>query len=160
MTDHVTIREAAHQDLDAVVALWEELMAIHHGLDSRFRIRAGDGPKLYRDWVGETLAGDDRVLLVAEIDGTVVGFIHGYLKPSPPPMTPKLGGAVSDLVVADSHRRRRVGTRLVEAASDWFREKGAVEVTLNAAVRNQGASEFWHATGFEPWTQTMWKPLA
>jgi GNAT superfamily N-acetyltransferase len=53
-----------------------------------------------------------------------------------------------------------VGTRLVEAASDWFREKGAVEVTLNAAVRNQGASEFWHATGFEPWTQTMWKPLA
>jgi ribosomal protein S18 acetylase RimI-like enzyme len=159
-TDGVIIREGEHEDLDAVAALWDELTGLHHALDNRFWIRAEDGREKYGDWVAEGLDEDDRMLVVAETRGRVVGFIHGMLKDAPAPLAPKLIGHVTDLVVAEGHRRRGVGTRLVEAASRWFREKDAQELTLNAAVCNRRAREFWEAMGFEPWTQTLWKPLA
>ena len=159
-TDGVIIREGGQEDLDAVAALWEELTGLHHALDNRFWIRAEDGREKYRDWVAEGLDEGDRMLVVAEAQGRVVGFIHGMVKDAPTPLAPKLTGQVTDLIVAEGHRGRGVGTRLVEAASRRFREKDAQELILNAAVCNKPAREFWEAMGFEPWTQTLWKPLA
>ena len=159
-TDGVIIREGGLEDLDAVAALWEELTGLHHALDNRFWTRAEDGREKYRDWVAEGLAEDDRMLIVAEAGGRVVGFIHGMVKDGPAPLAPKLIGHVTDLIVAEGHRRRGLGTRLVEAASRRFREKDAHELTINAAVCNRRAREFWKTMGFEPWTQTLWKPLA
>jgi len=159
-TDEVVIRGAEHGDLDAVAALWEELTSLHHALDNRFWIRADDGREKYRDWVAEGLDQDDRVLVVAEAQGQVVGFIHGMLKDTPPPLASKLTGQVTDLIVDEEHRGRGVGTRLVEAASRWFREKEAQQLMLNAAFCNRPAREFWRSMGFEPWVQTLWKPLA
>ena len=159
-TDELVIREGEQEDLDAVAALWEELTRLHHALDNRFWIRAERGRQAYRDWVAEGLDEDSRMLIVAEAAGRVVGFIHGMLKDAPAPLAPRLTGHVTDLIVVEDHRGRGVGTRLVEAASRRFREKEAQELTLNAAVCNRRAREFWGAMGFEPWTQTLWRPLA
>ena len=159
-TGEVIIREGGQEDLDAVAALWEELTSLHHALDNRFWIRAEGGCEKYSRWVAEGLDDDRWVLIVAEAQGRVVGFIHGMLKEAPPPLAAKRTGHVTDLIVAEGHRHRGVGPRLVEAASRWFRDKQAQELTLNAAVCNRPAREFWEAMGFEPWTQTLWKPLA
>lgn len=155
----LTVREATQADLDAVVDLWKELMALHHELDNRHWIRAEDGGRGYREWVAESVVREDRLLLVAEVGDRVVGFLHGLLKDAPPPLAPRLNGHVTDLAVSESFRRNGVGSQLVTAAQEWFGKHGAHGITVNVAVRNRNSRSFWGIMGFEPWTQTMWKAL-
>ena len=156
----LTIREAAQRDLDTVVDLWEELISFHHDLDNRHWVRAEDGDGKFRDWTAESLEKHDRLLLVGEVQQTVVGFIHGLLQSAPPPLASRLGGFITDLVVADGFRRCGVASRLVTAAEQWLKDQGAEQVTANVAVRNQISASFWGKQGFETWTQTMWKALS
>ncbi|MHC4399896.1 MAG: GNAT family N-acetyltransferase [Planctomycetota bacterium] len=154
-----TIREANRQDLDAVVALWAQLMAFHHELDRSRWILSEDGRREYRNWMLETLAEPDRVLFVADERKAIVGFTHGLLKPGPPMFAPKRVGSVSDLMVGPDHRGEGVGSRLIRAIVEWFRTHGADEVAVNVAARNPHAKRFWQAMGFEPWTERMCKVL-
>ena len=153
------IRPAGAGDLDAVADLWVEMLDFHHGLDARFWRRAPDGREKFRAWMELALADPDRAVFVAGGAGRIVGFTHGQLKASPPPVVPRKGGFITDLAVAAAHWRLGVGRRLLGAVEDWCRERGAEEVTLTAAVRNEPAVGFWRAMGYEPWTFTMWKPL-
>jgi ribosomal protein S18 acetylase RimI-like enzyme len=158
-SDDVTIRPATVDDLDSIAGFWEELLELHHRLDGRFWKRAPDGREKYREWMHEALSAEDRALLVAQMHEKVVGFAHGMLKKSPPPVVPLLAGFVTDLFVSEPCRRVGVGRRLIEAAEEWFLLHGAGEMTLTTAVCNVPAVAFWRAMGFEPWTCTMWKPL-
>jgi len=159
MAGQVVVRPATPQDLDAVADLWEELIEAHRQLDDRLWEPAPDGRETYRRWVEETLTSDDRVLLVAELDGQVVGFTHGVLAGGPPPMRPRVSGMVTDMIVAADCRRRGIGRRLAEAIRDWFCERGAEDLRLSAAVRNPAAVAFWEALGLEPWVVAMWQRL-
>jgi len=156
----VTVRDATPADLDQVADLWEELIRFHHDLDNRFWQKAPDGRELFRQWMGESLAEEKRVLFVATERAQVMGFAHGMLTNSPPPMRDRCIGSVTDLVVGASHRRRGIGRRLVEAVQDWFQRQGAVEIRLTAALCNESAVAFWRAMGFEPWTVTMRRRIA
>ena len=156
---NVRIREALVGDLGGVGDLWEELINLHHGLDSRFWVRAPDGRDRFLDWMREVTSSEDRVLLVAVDSRHVLGFVHGMLKNSPPPMADRLSGFITDMIVARPHRRCGIGRALFEAAQDWFRGRRAQEIKLTAALCNQDAVLFWKEMGLEPWTCSMWKDL-
>lgn len=155
----IVIRAATEDDLNAVAKLWEELIQYHNRLDRRFWRQAKDGRAQFRDWMAQTLGSKDRVLLVAEISNRVVGFTHGMLKSSPPPMKPRRSGFITDMAVTQAHRHSGVGRRLMTAVEEWFRRHGADEITLTAAVRNKSGLAFWEAMGFEVWTVNMWRRL-
>ena len=153
------IRKAIEQDLDAVVALWSDLIAFHHDLDRRFWPQADDGEEKAWAWLSEALAKPDRLLLVAEQDGVVIGFLHGLLRNAPVPMVPRLSGCITDVVVAEKHTRQGNGTALLAAAEEWFVAQGAEDVVMTVAVYNQRGRQFWLKHGFEPWTLNMRRPL-
>jgi ribosomal protein S18 acetylase RimI-like enzyme len=155
----VNVREATTQDLEAVTELWVKLMDFHNALDERVWNRAPDGRRKFREWMESALTDAQRAVLVAETEGQSIGFVHAMLKDSPPVVMPRKSGFVTDLVVAAERRRGGTGRRLFRAVEAWCREQGADEVTLTAAVRNEGALAFWRAMGFEPCTYTMSKPL-
>ena len=161
MTEHkkVQIREASADDLNQIGDLWEELIRFHNRLDDRFWVRAPDGRRKFLDWMHEALSDNERALFVAAESGQVVGFVHGMLKNSPPPMLDKIAGFVTDMVVSPLHRRTGIGRSLMDAVESWFRDHGAKEIKLTAALCNEDAVLFWRDIGFEPWTYTMWKPL-
>ncbi len=155
----VTIREGKHSDLQQVSSLWLEMINLYQSLNDQAWEPAPDGPEKYREWMEETLAQEERVLLVAEVEGEVLGFIHGRLGSSFPTMAPRRKGFITDLAVAAAHRRRGIGRRLAEAVSQWFAQQDAVEVRLSAATSNEAAIAFWQALGFEPLTYGMWRQL-
>jgi len=156
----VVVRSATTEDLEAVSLLWEQLVEYHHHLDSRFWKRAPDGRDKFRNWMEEGLSDTKRALFVAESSGQIVGFVHGMLKHAPPPMIPRCGGFITDLVVGESRRGAGLGRKIFQAIERWFASEGAQEITLTTAVRNAAAVEFWKSMEFEPWTYTMWKPVA
>lgn len=153
------IRKARESDLGTVVSLWNDLAACHDTLDDRFWARSTDADEKMRAWMAEALSKADRLLLVADQQGIVVGFLHATLRDAPPPMKPRLSGHITDVVVPHEHARQGIGIALVAAAERWFLEQGAENATTTVAVHNQRGRAFWAKNGFSPWTQTMWKRL-
>lgn len=161
MTDKndVIVRAATEADLDRVAELWTEMIDLHHDLDERFWIRKPDGESIFRDYMVEAIDDEKRVLIVAEVDGAVGGFVHGDLVASPPPVDEKTSSYISDVSVGFAFRGKGIGRKLVDAATAKLAEIGAEDVTLLAAVKNECAVGFYEALGFERHTISMWKSL-
>ena len=161
MTDdaNVIVRDAIEADLDRIAELWTEMIDLHHDLDERFWIRKPDGQSIFREWMAEAVDDERSVLIVAEVDGAVGGFVHGNLTDAPPLMEDRISAFISDVSVGFDYRGKGIGRKLVTAALKRLAEIGAEDVTLLAAVKNDCAVGFYEALGFERHTITMWKSL-
>ena len=161
MTDDtdVTVRDATEVDLDRIAELWAEMIDLHHDLDERFWRRKPDGQDGFRTWMAESVENEKRVLIIAEVDGRVAGFVHGELVNSPPPMEDKTSAYISDVSVGFEFRGKGIGRKLMDAALAKLAEIGAEDVTLLAAVKNECAVGFYEALGFERHNISMWKSL-
>ncbi|MHC4181550.1 MAG: GNAT family N-acetyltransferase [Planctomycetota bacterium] len=118
-----------------------------------------DGQSIFREWMAESLGNAKRILIVAEVDGAVAGFVHGNINDSPSPMEDKVSAFISDVSVGFDYRGKGIGRKLMTAALEQLTKLGAEDVTLLAAVKNECAVGFYEALGFERHTITMWKSL-
>lgn len=90
-------------------------------------------------------AGREAVL-VAEIEGSVAGFVHAekyellYFEP----MINILG-----LAVSSERRRQGLGKALISGAENWGKELGINTVRLNSGHSRKDAHEFYRAMGFD-----------
>lgn len=89
-------------------------------------------------------AGKDR-LLAAELDGRVVGYVHGadYECTYAPPMKNILA-----IAVEPGLQGRGVGRRLLAALEDWARADGSAGVRLVSGENRRGAHQFYPACGY------------
>lgn len=101
---------------------------------------AGPGGE-YRTQLAELLeGGDDVVLLVATSGGDVVGRVGV-----------RAAGRAAEivgLVVEATHRRRGVGTALLDAAERWARDRGCATVRLTVGQHNADAIRLYDGRGY------------
>ena len=121
--------------------------------------RAEDGPALAR-LLGQlgypteagTLArrlerlGDDR-LLVAELEGCVVGFAQLHV--SPAIEFDGDAGKLAALAVDEDHRRGGIGRMLVEAMEAEARSRGCALLFLTTSEHRAAAHAFYERIGLE-----------
>jgi GNAT superfamily N-acetyltransferase len=90
---------------------------------------------------------EDMVTLVAELDGTVVGWIHMFgcerIESEP---SAEIGG----LVVANGHRGAGVGAQLVAAGERWALGRGYGVVRVRSNVLRESAHRFYQREGYGP----------
>ena len=84
---------------------------------------------------------------VAELDGRVVGLSTVKAFPSVHVNAPVVWLTV--LVVDESVRGRGVGKRLVAAAEEWAKKRGAARISLTSAVHRKEAHEFYARLGYQ-----------
>jgi RimJ/RimL family protein N-acetyltransferase len=86
----------------------------------------------------------NAAVFVAEDDGVVVGRLSVARDQHP------ACRHVADLglMVAASHRRRGIGTALLEAAVDWARHSGVLKLELHVFPYNTGAIKLYERFGF------------
>ena len=92
------------------------------------------------------LKGDeDHALMVAEREGTVVGWVHVHGSGAlvAPPRA-EIGG----LVVAESETRTGVGRLLLAEAERWARARGLGGIRVRSNVIREGAHRFYEAMGY------------
>ena len=159
MTESVTIRQATPADRAAIGRLWQEMMDYHCTLDPEVFALAEDALSCWLEWLDTILPEENRVVFVAEADGQPIGYVHGTVGETPPVYAQRQHGAIVEISVTASWRRRGVGGQLVGALFDWFRQRGLAEVRMGRSPRNPLATAFWRKLGFVPHMVQMRREL-
>jgi len=144
-----TIRRAARGDLDALGRLGAMLMQTHYDFDRLRFLEPGPHARSgYASFLGRILDSDDDRVFIAEQDGAIVGYCYVALEPLSWKELRGPAGFVHDLAVTAEARHARIGTKLMEVAIAWLRERGAPRVILGTAAPNAGAQALFHGLGF------------
>jgi ribosomal protein S18 acetylase RimI-like enzyme len=144
-----TIRRATTADSEALGELGALLMQAHYAFDrQRFIAPGDDAAEGYAWFLASQLESRDAVVLVAEQDGAVVGYVYAGLEPLSWKELRGPAGFVHDLVVHEGQRHRGVARALLQEAVAWLRERGAPRVMLWTATQNASARRLFAAAGF------------
>ena len=79
--------------------------------------------------------------------------------PDVPALTPRRYAMVQELVVAQSHQRRGIATRLMTEAHRWARDRGVTEVGLSVYEFNQAALRLYHRLGYSTVSRRLARKL-
>jgi ribosomal protein S18 acetylase RimI-like enzyme len=143
------IRPATRADLAALGRLGAMLLHTHYAFDPRRFLPPGDDPEGGYAWFLETqLNHADVVVLVAERDGTVAGYVYAGLEPLSWKELRGPAGFIHDIVVEETARRSGLARQLLQAAIDWLRARGAPRVMLWTASQNATAQTLFDSAGF------------
>lgn len=138
----VSIRRAVADDAEAVAALVVRLHDHLRSLGDTFPNFDFSAATYRRDGFGARPAFEG---LVAEVDGTVVGYLlhhDGYDTDASRRLL-----FVIDLYVADEHRGLRLAQRLMDEAARTARERGATDLIWQVHRANVKAQEFYARLG-------------
>lgn len=161
MSDNAyTIRPAAPADADTLAAMWLEMGRQHTAYDAERWHWAEESDAIWREHFLDIVGRQDTVCLVAEAGpGRVAGYVLAIIAETAPIWATRRRGQVYDLYVADGHRRRGVGRRLMLAALDELKARGSEEVLLRVSKENVAAVRLYERLGMRIVLHEMYKRL-
>jgi ribosomal protein S18 acetylase RimI-like enzyme len=135
------IRNAGEGDADAIVALWTEAY-FDEGEGGR------DAPYARSDF--EQTAISAAHLLVAEMDGAVVGIV-ALLAPNEPSRAIALTGEaeLARLVVSSAARRQGIGRALADRCTELGRSEGWPAISLWSRPYQRAGHRLYESLGYE-----------
>lgn len=145
----LSIRPAVAGDVPALGRLGALLVRTHHDFDpDRFLAETPGTERGYGAFLGTQMKQPDIVLLVAEIDGEVVGYTYSGVEGNDYMSLRGPAGVLHDIVVDPAHRGQGLGRALLESTLEVLRIKGAPRVVLSTAERNETAQRLFARVGF------------
>jgi GNAT superfamily N-acetyltransferase len=137
----IEVRAARQEEAGAIVPLYEWLFAPPGSKPGAWDERRAAVA------LGQAISSHDSVVLVAEADGRLIGFITAYQDLH----SVRFGyrAWVEDFAVDPEHRSLGVGRALLGAARDWARERGASHLELDSADARKDAHRFYMREGAE-----------
>ena len=155
MTDHaIHVRRADPRDAEAIVALMQEVQALH----------VAGRPDLFKAGGTENAAETrarmllpDHFMWVATVDEGVVGYAYGRLSDDPenPWRFAARTFTLDQMGVKHESRGQGIGRALWNAAVDTAKSERAERVVLNVWSFNPGAREFYGRLGFTPFHERL-----
>jgi ribosomal protein S18 acetylase RimI-like enzyme len=146
----VLVRSATPIDLASAAALGAEIVRLHHVTNPSRFFMLEDPEKGYAWWLEQELARPEAVVLVAELDGNIVGYAYGAIEERDWSILVDRHGAFHDLCVAEHVRRLGVGRALASEMLRRLTELGAPRVLLRAMTQNEAAQRLAISLGFAP----------
>ena len=147
----MTIRRAETRDADALGRLGAALMHTHYAFDAHRFLDPGEGAESgYASFLASQLDDDESIVLVAEVDGRVAGYVYAAIEPLSWKELRDECGFIHDLLVIDQARGAGVGESLLNQAIEWLRAQGMPRVVLGTAAHNETAQRLFKRRGFRP----------
>lgn len=143
--DNIQIRPAQPSDLDQLTrlceALWPKSSAEEHAKELRLILGGKTALVLTMP----------LVIFVAEGKvGTLVGFLEVDLRSHADGCNPSRPmGYIEGWYVAEDHRHRGIGRKLLAKAEDWARSHRCVEMASDAIIDNELSQRAHEALGYE-----------
>ncbi len=90
------------------------------------------------------------IFVAATNEGRVVGFLEVDLRSHADGCSPaQPAGYIEGWFVAEDYRQQGIGKKLVEAAEQWARSHGCVEIGSDALIDNETSQRAHEALGYE-----------
>jgi ribosomal protein S18 acetylase RimI-like enzyme len=144
----VRVRTMEPGDLDTVGRLAGRLVRMHYEFDPKRFIHLTNPEPGYARWLGQEMKNDAVVLLVAEVDSGVVGYLYARKEPRNYNDLLDAHGKLHDVYVDESARGRGAGEALVREGLARLAKMGAPRVVLSTAVQNEAAHRLFERLGF------------
>ena len=127
------------------------MVQTHYDFDSkRFIPPTSRTEEGYGSFLRSQLDEKDAVVLVAEDDGNVVGYVYGTNEGYDWMSLRGPAGALHDIVVDPAHRGKGIGAQLLDAIVEALEKRGAPRVLLSTAYQNETAQRLFERAGFRP----------
>ena len=155
----IETRIADASDVDALARLNGQAQRLHATLYPKdFKTQVNEAE--LRSFLRAALARDGTRWLVAEIEGSAVGYawLEVQIRPETPFRFAKRRLFLHQLCVDGDHRRHGVASALMDHAARLARENAVEEIALDTWSANGTAQSFFRARGFEPYMALMRKP--
>lgn len=155
----ISLRFAHHTDFDAVAAMMTVFMAQHHQWQpDEFRpAPIGFTAAIFQTWLDQpnelhltALAGDEIAGYISATRWVGEGSHFNY---------PRRSVFVTNIVVADAHRRKGIGRALFGAVDIWADEFKAEFIGLHVIAPNEQAKAFYAALGYDLTGEYRQKPI-
>jgi ribosomal protein S18 acetylase RimI-like enzyme len=106
-------------------------------------------------------SGTSGRVFIAEAKQTVVGFVGviARVDPNESDEEPTPYTYISDLVVLPTHRRRGIGSALLQRAEAYGRDRGITLFRINVLAKNQVARQLYRTLGFSEYRIQLVKRL-
>ena len=153
----MNIRLATLDDVAVICEMYEGLFAYHAGLQPTYFKEAEE----HGGYPESTIKSETADLIVAEIDGSVVGFTHVLENKSLPYdciVQYKFAVCV-DLYVSPAHRRMGVATELLNAIKEWTKKRKLDFIEIKVLSGNDNAIRLYEHEGYSNVYHTMRCPL-
>ncbi len=145
----VSIRRAVASDAAQLGLLGAMLMRVHYAFDpQRFLAAGAQAARGYANFLESQLEDDEAVVLVAERDARIIGYVYAGLEPMSWKELRGPAAFIHDVMVEEEAQGGGAGSALIDAAIAWARERGAARVMLWTAEQNTKAQRLFERTGF------------
>lgn len=156
------IRQAKSHDLEELSRLYTEFHEFHvHRVPDRLLRSDSSRIAELQAALQTIIENKDAVILVAEVDGQLVGLGEVYIRedsPNPLRVQHKYGHLQS-MIVTEAYRGRGIGARILEAVEQWTKEKSATEVRLDTWEFQDGPLGFYEKHGYNTLRRTLVRRL-
>ena len=145
----ITLRMASVDDVNILVELWQELMNFHAARDSYYTCKP-DAAELAVKYFEARIVDEKVTVLVAEVDGKVIGFLMAEPSSRPPVFEEKSTLMITDTCVNSDYRRLGIGEAMVDELIRIAREQNIKRIEVSYSVENEVSTAFWKKIGFKP----------
>ena len=140
----MNIRKAKKEDIESIHKLDKESTKYHKKFDRDFYTISEKWWKIKKDSQIKAIKSPTNLILVAEIDEKVVGYIWGYAETI---MKHKIG-KIQELIVTSKQRGKGIGKELIKHMLDFFKDRKCIISEIEVFVENLPTIKVYEKAGF------------
>ncbi len=142
--DDVKIRTATLDDMDILLEFEQGVIKAERPFD----VTLDADPITYYK-LEELIVSDDASLVVAEIEGKIIGSGYALIKPARHYLNHGFYSYLGFMFTLPDYRGRGVNTKIIESLKQWSYSKGLREIRLTVYDENHGAIRAYEKGGFK-----------
>ncbi len=143
-SEKISIREAQKSDLARLVELMKALTITTSSVEAHGASTLAEYEKIFK----QIESDPNHKLIVAELDGTIVGSADMVIVPNLSHQG--LPWAVMEnVIVEEKMRRKGIAAAMVQYLTDLARESGCYKIGLSSSKERPAAHSFYESLGFK-----------
>ncbi len=140
----MNIRKAKKDDIESIHKLDRESVKYHKRFDRDFYTISEKWWKIKKDSQIKAIKSPTNLILVAEVDKKIIGYIWGYVEII---MKHKIG-KIQELIVTSKQRGKGIGKELIKRMLDFFKNRKCVISEIEVFADNVPTVKVYEKAGF------------